>query len=90
MNFAAMSDLHGILITEVEPVDVVLIGGDITPLNIQGAHRKCRQWFRDIFLPWADSLPASLVVLVAGNHDMWMEHHEDSVILKLAHNYKIP
>lgn len=64
-----MSDLHGDLITNIEPCELMLICGDISPLRIQGNHYKMRRWMTNEFLPWATKLPCNKVLFIAGNHD---------------------
>ena len=72
----AISDLHGTLI-DIEPCDLVLICGDIVPLNIQSNSKKTYKWFQTIFKEWADNLPCNKVLFVAGNHDLGLEHHQE-------------
>lgn len=74
-KFVAMSDLHGNLVDLSEPADVLLLGGDIVPLNIQMNGYRSKMWFRDDFISWIDRLPVSQVVMVGGNHDMYLEFH---------------
>lgn len=70
-KFIAISDLHGTLPEIKEEADILLIAGDIMPLQIQRDMEESEIWFKDSFLPWADSLPIKYVVLVGGNHDFW-------------------
>ena len=72
----AISDLHGTLI-DIEPCDLVLICGDIVPLNIQSNSKKTYKWFQTVFKEWADNLPCNKVLFVAGNHDLGLEHHQE-------------
>ena len=41
MKIVAFSDTHGLLLKDVPKCDVVIIAGDITPLNIQNDVDKC-------------------------------------------------
>lgn len=73
MKICALSDLHGTLLPVedyFEPCELVLICGDIVPLNIQANSRKTRQWLVNNFKPWCESLPCDKVVFIAGNHDL--------------------
>lgn len=72
-KICAMSDLHGQLPKDIQPCDIVLICGDISPLNIQSNHTSCRKWIKDVFNTWANNLPCEKVYLIAGNHDRSLE-----------------
>lgn len=78
-TFIAISDLHGFLPEISEPADIMLIAGDVIPLNIQRDDEKSKEWFKSVFLPWTSSLPVKHVVMVAGNHDFWMEREPGEV-----------
>ncbi len=73
MKIIAFSDTHGELPIITEQCDVICIAGDIIPLKMQRNVAQSASWFRKSFLPWTDTLPCEKVVLVAGNHDFWME-----------------
>lgn len=73
MKFCALSDLHGNLIDYIEPCDVVIIAGDIFPMNIQSNTLKSAEWFCQKFIPWAESLPCFRTIFIAGNHDFLLE-----------------
>ena len=75
MKICAFSDMHGQLDFKVEPCDIVLIGGDIVPLNIQSYSTPSEKWFKTVFIPWCANLPCEKVVFIAGNHDHWLERH---------------
>lgn len=68
-KICAISDLHGYLPTDIQPCEVVLICGDISPLDKQASDRKMRKWLSKEFKPWAESLPCKKVFFIAGNHD---------------------
>lgn len=72
----ALSDMHGQLPEIQESSDLVLICGDICPTYIQKDHRKCRQWFKNVFIPWCESLFCDKVIFIAGNHDFFLESHD--------------
>lgn len=76
MVIVPVSDLHGYLPNpESVPVcDVVTISGDFVPLEYQNDDAASIAWFCLEFVPWTDALQCKKVVLVAGNHDFFMEH----------------
>lgn len=69
MKICAFSDTHGQYDFEVEPCDIVLICGDIVPLNIQKNDGMSEEWIKVFFIPWCNNLPCEKVVFIAGNHD---------------------
>ena len=95
MKICALSDLHGTLlpVEEFEPCELVCICGDISPLSIQGNHRKMRQWLRNQFKSWCESLPCDKVIFIAGNHDssaanldfMYTQFPKDGKVTYLFH-----
>jgi len=78
--------MHGQLDFKVEPCDIVLICGDIVPLNIQSYSTQSEKWFATVFIPWCNNLPCEKVLFVAGNHDHWLERHPDRIRLLLKNN----
>jgi predicted phosphodiesterase len=83
MKILAISDLHGILPTDLPEVDVICIAGDIIPLGIQRKMDESRDWFFDVFAKWIDTLQCKHVLIVAGNHDFFLEYeHSDTEIWK--------
>ena len=66
------SDLHGFL-PVVEPCDVLLLAGDLVPLDIQEDLELSWRWFSDVFAKWLDEVPAGEVVGIAGNHDFLLD-----------------
>lgn len=75
----ATSDLHGLL-PEIPPCDLLLIGGDVTPLRV---HEPIGQaaWLQGPFSEWVDQPHIKNVVLVAGNHDWVFERAPGLVVL---------
>ena len=68
MRVCCVADLHGNL-PEIPPCDLLLLGGDLVPLNAHRAARG-RAWLDGEFRAWLDAIPAATqVVGVAGNHD---------------------
>lgn len=90
MRICAISDLHGLL-PELEPCDLVLIAGDISPLSIQQNIPLMDSWLFNKFIPWINNLDCGNVILVAGNHDFWFERASESSILLLQSgtNFKL-
>ena len=72
IKICAISDLHGYL-PEIESVDILLIAGDISPLDIQFNKEMMKKWLNDTFANWIKELPLDKVYLVAGNHDAYFE-----------------
>lgn len=77
MKFVAISDQHGILKDLPQPADTLLIAGDVVPLRFQCYSKESKKWFKEKFIPWATEQPVNTVVMVAGNHDFWLERHGD-------------
>ena len=75
MNICAISDLHGDLI-DIYPCDLVLICGDIVPLNIQNSTKGTKKWFNTKFRQWAENLPCDKVIFIAGNHELGFPGHK--------------
>lgn len=74
MKICVLSDLHGNLIDNIEPCEVVLICGDIVPLRMQRNFPQCEKWLSTEFSNWINSLPCENVFMVAGNHDLIFEN----------------
>ncbi len=72
MKICALSDLHGNLIENIEPCELVLICGDIVPLYIQRNIPLSEEWFKTEFAKWVKSLPCKEVIFIAGNHDFYL------------------
>lgn len=82
MKIAVISDLHGYLPiypseywNGIEECEILLICGDILPLNIQTNMPKSKDWLIVDFKLWASDLPVEKVYIVAGNHDFWFERN---------------
>lgn len=75
IDVIALSDLHGELIA-LPPFDLLLIGGDTCPVWNHGCNFQ-RAWLNEDFSKWVNDLPfkdkESRVVMIAGNHDLFME-----------------
>ena len=68
LRVAAISDLHGHFPEMIEPADILLIAGDISPLEIQFNKPKMKKWLLTEFAYWINSLPVDKVFLIPGNH----------------------
>jgi len=73
LKIVAISDLHGYLPEIIESADIMLIAGDISPLNIQFNKPEIKKWLETEFAYWIKSLPVDKVYLIAGNHDAYFE-----------------
>lgn len=71
MKICGISDLHGYLPTNIEKCDVVVICGDIVPLEIQRSGTYSKEWFKKEFAAWVKQLPCERVIFIGGNHDFW-------------------
>lgn len=71
-KICALSDLHGHL-PRINPCELVLIAGDIVPLNIQFDNAAATLWFLDEFTKWINTMPCEEVIMIAGNHDRLLE-----------------
>lgn len=73
LKIVAISDIHGLL-PELPECDVVCCAGDISPLEYQTDQTQMLGWFYLVFLPWVESLPCKKFVMVAGNHDFFLQN----------------
>lgn len=89
MKICAFSDMHGQLGFEIEPCDVVMICGDIFPLNIQKLMTSSELWFETTFIPWCNNLPCERVFVIGGNHDFFFENNATKVKEILSNEEKI-
>lgn len=83
IKIAAISDLHGYFPEMTESADILLIAGDISPLQIQFNKPKMKNWIETEFAYWIKSLPVDRVYLIAGNHDSYFESIKQSNILAM-------
>ena len=72
MKVIAISDTHGALMS-IPECDVVVICGDIIPVEIQTRGDKSAEWFAGEFQQWCLSLPCRKVIFIGGNHDFLLE-----------------
>jgi hypothetical protein len=76
MLIRAYSDLHGLL-PRVDPCDVLLLGGDVVPLEGERDLDRMTAWLAGDFTAWLSDCPADRVLLVPGNHDFIFESRSD-------------
>lgn len=72
IKLCGISDLHGTL-PKIEECDVLIICGDIVPLEYQRYNKLSEDWFRDEFATWVKNAPCKKVIFIGGNHDFWFE-----------------
>lgn len=85
MKIVAISDLHGHL-PELQPCDVVVICGDIIPLNIQKNYEASLAWLSGPFQSWALNLDCKKVIFIAGNHDFVFEQLYNGYVQMMGNN----
>jgi len=74
LNFTAISDLHGNLITSKEfQGETLLIGGDLMPFQDHSLQYQ-EYWFKSVFVPWLNYLKFKTIIFIAGNHDFYFEN----------------
>ena len=88
MKIAVTSDLHGNL-PKVEECELLLICGDIMPLNIQFNDSKSIDWLQNQFRDWCIDSPAKQIVFIAGNHDFSLYWHRKELTERFLNNGKI-
>lgn len=64
-----MSDLHGYLPVVEGQYDLMIIAGDVVPLEIQTNSYLSLMWLLQEFQEWCNTVDCERVVLVPGNHD---------------------
>lgn len=91
LSLVALSDLHGYLPLITEPAEVMLIAGDISPLEIQKNIPKMKTWLETEFMFWIKNLPVDKVIMVAGNHDLFFEKSTDTTkyMLEILSDHKL-
>ena len=79
MKLCGISDMHGNYDFVIDPCDIVLICGDVTPLDIQRNDTRSEMWFKTFFIPWCTNLPCEKVVFIGGNHDFILMKHPEII-----------
>ena len=57
LKICVMSDLHGYLPRDIEPFDLMLLGGDNVNLHYQSSKMLTIAWFLEDFANWINKLP---------------------------------
>ena len=89
MKICGISDMHGQYTFDVEPCDLLLICGDVIPLEIQFYTKPSKKWFNKVFIPWCEKQPCKKVMFIGGNHDFFICEHEEEVKDMFKDNEKI-
>ena len=82
MKLGAISDIHGNF-PAVSKCDIFVIAGDISPEAIEFNMPEMKKWMMTNFLDWIKEIPAKRIVLIAGNHDVWLNKASSSEIREL-------
>lgn len=77
LKICAISDIHGRLNVKIKKSDVLLISGDVSPLSLQRNMMLMEGWMAASFIPWCESQPVDKVILIAGNHDFYLQDRAD-------------
>ena len=64
MKICAISDLHGYLPNNIEESDLLLIAGDLIPLDIQSSYSLSEEWFKVDFNNWITSIPIFIPIVI--------------------------
>ena len=91
LKIGATSDMHGQLPRVEQEVDIFFIVGDISPLEKQFNMREMSDWIYTTFVEWVKTIPAKTVVMVAGNHDAWLERASETqlFVMERESGYKL-
>lgn len=76
VSISATADLHGHL-PQLQAADLAVVCGDIFPAGLDKAPYAQGVWFKKEFLPWVDRQDCNHVILIAGNHDHWIEKNNE-------------
>lgn len=82
MKIAVLSDLHGILPENnffEEDAEVLVLCGDLLPLDIDQNIPESKKWFENDFKKWRKTLKFDTVIFIAGNHDFYCELNKDEL-----------
>jgi len=83
LKIIGISDLHGIIPLIKDSADILIIAGDISPLDIQRNHPKMKEWLETDFVNWIMKVPVDKVYLTPGNHDFWFEGKSETALYEL-------
>lgn len=74
MKICGISDIHGNLLNNIPECDVLCIAGDVITLNAQRIFDASEYWWKNRFVPWVMKLPCKKVLVIPGNHDIYLEN----------------
>lgn len=80
---SAIADLHGHL-PQMQRSDLAIVAGDIFSGEQDKNPDAQGTWFREVFLLWVEKTACRHVVLIAGNHDHWIEAHNEELLKEFA------
>lgn len=83
ITISATADLHGHL-PQLQAADLAVVCGDIFPGGLDKDSYAQGVWFKNEFLPWVDKQDCNHVILIAGNHDHWIEKNNESLRMEYA------
>ena len=72
MRVIALSDIHGYLGKSVDPCDLLIVAGDVCPVDDHAKHTQ-RNWLKDEFTDWLNAQPAEEIIGIGGDHDFIMQ-----------------
>lgn len=75
LKIYCISDLHGNL-PDIPKCELLLICGDIIPLEIQFDNSNSKNWLLNKFKNWCNNLSVYKILFIAGNHDQFMERND--------------
>lgn len=73
MRVTVISDFHGVL-PVIEPTDLLLICGDVSPFKFQGNQKLMKLWFATDFRAWVAETICDKIIMIPGNHDFYLEN----------------
>ena len=80
---SSVTILHGYL-PVMPPCDLAVVCGDIFPGEMDRAVEVQGAWFRDVFMPWVEKIQGERVILIAGNHDYWIEENNQMLLTEFT------
>jgi hypothetical protein len=83
VSISATADLHGHL-PQLQAADLAVVCGDIFPGGLDKDPYAQGVWFKNEFLPWVDRQDCNHVILIAGNHDHWIEKYNEALCKEYA------
>lgn len=82
LKVVCTSDNHGLLIDygKFPKGDVLVIAGDISPMNDDHAVWRQEHWFKNSFAKWFREAPFKYKILIGGNHDYYLHSRSSAEI----------